>query len=293
MDWEAYFLPQSLEEALAILEEKQRAARILAGGTDLVLQQRRARNKAKMLVDISRIPGLSQIVKEDDLIHIGAMCTHSDAANSTLLNQYLPALSCACSQIGSPQIRNMGTLVGNIVSAQPGADAALALHAFETSVTIAAYAGTRQMSLPDIYAGLGLCCVDSTRELITRITVKIPGKRMVNAFERLSTRGTLTLPVVNTGVCLELHDDDSVASSRIAVGPVSPKPFRAVKAESFLVGKKMNAEVFQQAADMAARESQPRDSLLRGSRDFRRSMVSVIVRRALQRSADMRLTYEG
>jgi CO/xanthine dehydrogenase FAD-binding subunit len=291
MDWEAYFLPGSLQEALGILEEKQGAARILAGGTDLVLQQRRRRNKAKMLVDISRIPGLSQIVKHGDTIHIGANCTHAQAAESPLLKQYLPALSCACSQIGSPQIRNMGTLVGNIVSAQPGADAALALHAFHTSVTVAGFAGAREMSLIDLYAGLGLCCVDSTRDLITAISITLPKKRMLNAFERLSSRGTLTLPVVNTGVCLELNDDDSVALGRIAIGPVSPKPFRALKAESFLEGKPLTSEVFQKAAEMAAEESRPRDSLLRGSREFRQAMVSVMVRRALMRASHGRGTH--
>jgi carbon-monoxide dehydrogenase medium subunit len=115
---------------------------------------------------------------------------------------------------------------------------------------------------------------------------------MLNAFERLSSRGTLTLPVVNTGVCLELNDDDSVALGRIAIGPVSPKPFRALKTESFLEGRPLTLEVFQQAADMAAQESRPRDSLLRGSREFRQAMVSVIVRRALVQASYRRRTHE-
>jgi CO/xanthine dehydrogenase FAD-binding subunit len=245
MYWESYFLPGNLLEALEILEEKQGSARVLAGGTDLVLNQRRSVTKAKTIVDISRVPDLDRIEKEKDTIHIGAMCTHTQASESPLIRKFLPALAHACNQIGSPQIRNMGTLVGNIVSAQPGADAALALHAFDTSVTVASTSGIRIMPIHDLYAGIGLCCINSSLDIITRISVRLPEKRMVNAFERLSPRGTLTLPVVNTGVSLELNEEDRVAYARIAVGPVSSKPFRAQKAESFLIGRSLVSKVFQ------------------------------------------------
>jgi len=183
----------------------------------------------------------------------------------------------------------MGTLVGNIVSAQPGADAALALYAYNTTVKVREPFGERTMDLPDLYAGLGLCCVDSTREIITRIIIPVPEETAGSAFERLSQRHTLTLPVINTAVFVQRDSEKNIiTSARITIGPVSPRPFRASAAEDILVRSTSSIALLEKAAEKAAEDSRPRDSLVRGSSEYRKAMVAVLVRRALERALNMR-----
>ena len=277
-----YHIALNIRDALSVMEKAQGGARILAGGTDLMLQQRRGERKVNTLVDITRIPGLDRIEKQGTALILGSLVTHTQAAESPIVRRHLPALAEACGRVGSPQIRNVGTLVGNIVSAQPGADAALALHVYDTKVGIVGRGGERNMALPELYEGVGICCVDSCRELITRLIVQLPQEGCGSSFERLSQRGTLSLPVVNTAVSLRLdRSTGSIVQSRVIVGPVSSIPFEAVKAEAVLAGSDPSSRVFTEAAKAAADEAQPRESLLRGGREYRKCMVEVMVRRAL------------
>ncbi len=279
-------MARTLDDALRVLTSANGDARVVAGGTDLVLQQRSGYRKAGVLVDISRIPGLSEISEDNGWLHLGALVTHAQAATSPLVRRYLPALADACSQVGSPQIRNMGTLVGNIVSAQPGADAALALHAFDAQVIVRESVGIRTMELAALYEGVGLCCIDSTREVITGLKINMYDGNMGSAFERLSQRGTLTLPVINVAVALRMNGGaQTIDDARVVVGPVSPRPFRSFSAEKLLCGAAPSVERFTAAGKTAAEESNPRQSVLRGSREYRQAMVAVLVRRGLERAA--------
>jgi CO/xanthine dehydrogenase FAD-binding subunit len=282
-----YYLAKDLEDALAVVDGAKGEARIIAGGTDLVLQLRRGERIAKVLVDITAIQGLDRIERQGDTLLLGALVTHAQAAASPLVKEHLPALAEACAHVGSPQIRNVGTLVGNIVSAQPGADAALSLHVFDTQVRVVGNAGEREIALPDLYEGLGICCVDSCKELITHLRVRLSPERSGSAFERLSQRATLTLPVVNAAVSLCLEKSlRRILKVRVFVGPVSSTPFEAVAAESLLAGAEPTVEVFRRAGVAAAEESRPRASRLRGGREYRKKMVEVMVRRALIRALE-------
>ena len=280
-----YHVAKDIRDALAMVEGCCGEARIIAGGTDLVLQQRRGERRARILVDITRIPGLDRIERRGDSLVLGALVTHAQAAASPLVRKWLPALAEACVRVGSPQIRNVGTLVGNVVSAQPGADAALSLHVYDTQVKVVGTAAERFMDLPDLYEGLGICCVDSCRELITHLLVHLPQGECGSAFERLSQRGSLTLPVVNTAVSLCIdRATGRIGHARVVVGPVSATPFRARAAEGILAGEEPTIDAFGQAGKAAAEESRPRASLLRGGREYRQNMVEVMVRRALTRA---------
>lgn len=280
-----YYLAKDLGDALDVIGGAQGEARIIAGGTDLVLQLRRGERNATVLVDITRIQGLDRIERQGDTLVLGALVTHAQAAASSLVQEHLPALAEACAQVGSPQIRNVGTLVGNIVSAQPGADAALSLHVFDTRVRVVGNGGEREMALPDLYEGLGSCCVNSCKELITHLRVRLSPERSGSAFERLSQRATLTLPVVNAAVSLCLEEGaERIRKGHVFVGPVSFKPFEAMAAEGLLAGAEPTNEVFRRVGEAAAEESRPRASLLRGGREYRKNMVAVMVRRALTRA---------
>jgi carbon-monoxide dehydrogenase medium subunit len=283
MELRPYAVPDDLDDALELLQRAAGEARILAGGTDLMLDLRQGKRSAKTMVDISRLPGLDAIERQHDYISLGARVTHAQAAASPLVREKLPALARACASVGSPQIRNVGTLVGNIVSAQPGADGALALQAYETRVRVVGREGARTMPLAELYLGLGQCCVDSCNEIITHVMVAVPATAQLSAFQRLSQRGTLTLPVVNAAVGLVMDQDGRrVRSARVVVGPVASTPFRSRRAEEILQAAATVPEAFGPAARAAAEESRPRASLLRGGAEYRREMVAVMVRRALE-----------
>ena len=289
MNCSEYLMPASIDEALAALGRSAGRARIIAGGTDLVLDQRHRRKDAEVLVDITRLPGMGEISFTGGVLTIGCLVTHAQAAGSDLMREHLPAVAEACATVGSPQIRNVGTLVGNVVSAQPGADAALALHAFPTRAVVHTPDGRRAVDLPDLYAGLGQCTLDSCQELISHLEVDLGAGPRANAFERLSQRRTLTLPVVNTAVSLLLDASGwNIAQARVVVGPVAAVPFRANRAEEILAAGLPSPDLWQEAARAAAEQSSPRASLLRGGSEYRQAMVEVLVRRALARAWDRR-----
>ncbi len=285
MNCSNYVLAASIPEALRALTDCGGRARLIAGGTDLVLQQRQHTRDADILVDITRLPDLDRIQFDNGILSLGCLVTHAQAAESELVREHIPALAEACSTVGSPQIRNVGTLVGNVVTAQPGADGALALHAFATRARVHSPQGERLMDLPDLYEGLGQCRVDSCQELISHLEVDLSAGPRWSGFERLSQRRALTLPVVNTAVSLLMGEDGKkIAQARVVVGPVASTPFRAREAEDILTGQEPSRELWVRAARSAAQESRPRASLLRGGREYRQAMVEVLVRRALEKA---------
>jgi CO/xanthine dehydrogenase FAD-binding subunit len=289
MNCSHYVLAASIPDALQALTGCHGRARLIAGGTDLVLQQRKHTWNADVLVDITRLPDLDRIELKDGILSLGCLVTHAQAAESKLVREHLPALAEACATVGSPQIRNVGTLVGNVVTAQPGADGALALHAFETRARVHTPREQRLMALPYLYEGLGQCRVNSCQELISHLEVDLSAGPRLSAFERLSQRRALTLPVINTAVSLLMDQDGKgIAQARVVVGPVASTPFRAKEAERILVGQEPSPELWDRAARSAAQESRPRASLLRGGREYRQAMVEVLVRRALDRALNRR-----
>ncbi|MGZ3513819.1 MAG: FAD binding domain-containing protein, partial [Thermodesulfobacteriota bacterium] len=169
LHWEKYFRPRTIPEALKILEEFQGKARLLAGGTDLIPQIRNRETEPKVLVDITRIPGLGEIKLEEGVIKIGALVTHAQVAESSLISEKALALSEGASQLGSPQIRNLGTVAGNVVSGQPGADTTIPLLALDAKVKIASKQGERTVPLTEFFLDTGKTVVDSSREMVVEI----------------------------------------------------------------------------------------------------------------------------
>jgi CO/xanthine dehydrogenase FAD-binding subunit len=281
--WDDYLFPQSVDEALEMLGAHDGAARVIAGGTDLALQSQRGRVEAKVMVDITRIPGLDHIEERDGLIYIGAQVTHARVSSSTVVRAQGKVLAEACGSVGGPQIRNVGTLVGNVMNALPAADGAIALVALDAEADIAERGGHRWIPASELYAGVGRSKVDSTRAVVTQLRFPALVDEDGSAFERLAKRKALILPILNTAVVLRM-DRGSVRQARIAVGPVATTPFLATDAAEFLVGRTPDGRTIAEAAGLAARAAQPRDSLLRGSAEYRKSMVEVLVRRALTRA---------
>lgn len=283
--WDEYLFPASVEEALEMLEAHGGEARIIAGGTDLVLQSQRGQCPAKVMVDITRIPGLDHIEERDGLIYIGAQATHGQVAASPLIRFRAGVLAEACGSVGGPQIRNVGTLVGNVVNALPAADGAIALFALDAEVEVVERRGRRWTPIASLYAGVGLCTVDPCAAMITQLRFPALGKGEAGAFERLAKRRALVLPILNAAAIVGLRRN-KVQKARIAIGPVAPTPFVAAEAAESLVGQTPDEERITRAAKLAAQTAQPRDSLLRGSAEYRKAMVEVLVRRALWRAVE-------
>lgn len=283
---ESYLIPHTVEEALEILESKKGESRIIAGGTDLIVDLKAGKEKVHTLVDISKIPELKEISLEKSAIHIGAMVTFQEVADSKLIRERATALSEACLQVGSPQIRNLGTLVGNIVRAQPAADGAIALLSLGAEATIVTRGEKRIVPIESLYLGPGKSKVDSSSEIVTGVRFSPLEKDEGSAFLRLSKRRALSLPTLNAAVLVKVtKNKDAYIFEKISIflGPVSPVPFRARRAEEVLKHSPINPDMIRVAAIAASEDSHPRDSL-RGGKEYRKEMVSYLVEEGIKRA---------
>jgi CO/xanthine dehydrogenase FAD-binding subunit len=290
--WDDYLFPQSVDEALEMLQAHGGDARVIAGGTDLALQSQSGQNPAKVMVDITRIPGLERIEERNGHVYIGARVTHAQVAASTLVRSRGRVLAEACGSVGGPQIRNVGTLVGNVMNALPAADGAIALTSLGAQAEVADREGRRWMPLGDLYAGVGRSTIDSSQAVVTQVRFRALDGGDGSSFQRLAKRKALILPILNAGVVLRMNKG-LVREAGIAIGPVATTPYVATEAAQFLVGRTPDASTVDEAARLAAQAAQPRYSLLRGSAEYRKAMVEVLVRRALSRAAVQACGEEG
>ena len=282
MEWEEYLVPGSLDEALEMLDRYRGAARVIAGGTDIVPAARKGAPGIKALVDITRIPGLDAISLDGETVKIGPLVTHTEAALSGLIRKRCMALAEGASRLGSPQIRNIATVAGNILNAQPGADTLIPLLALDGSVTIRGRQGERSIPLAELFTGVGRTTIDSTKEIVTEISFPGLGKGEASAAMRLAKRKTLVLPILTVAVVIGVDPGaKTFAKARIAVGHVATTPFRCKAAEEILVGSPVGEEVIRKAAADAAKAANPRTSLIRWTSEYRKAMVAVLVERGI------------
>jgi carbon-monoxide dehydrogenase medium subunit len=287
LHWEKYFRPQNISEALKILEEFEGKARLLAGGTDLIPQIRSRETEPKALVDITRIPGLDGIKLEDGVIRIGALVTHAQVAQSPLIREKALALSEGASKLGSPQIRNLGTVVGNIVSGQPGADTTIPLLALDAKVMVKNKEGERTVPLTEFFLDTGKTVVDSTREMVTEIFFSPLADHESSISLRLARRKALALPILTISIVVSADMKQKKFNHvKIALGPVAQTPFRATKTEQMLVSASIADRVIKEAARKASQEANPRTSLLRGSEEYRREIIANLVERGIHKGLE-------
>jgi carbon-monoxide dehydrogenase medium subunit len=280
-----YFTPTTIAECLELLNTFEGRASLIAGGTDLMLWLEKGKRRPEILIDTTLIPEIGNVTVSGDEVSIGAAVTHAIAAVHPWLSEKVPVLADACMSVGSPQIRNVGTLAGNVVAAQPAADSAIALVALGATAEIVSAGARRVEPVKDLYAGIGKSKVDHTREMITCFRFRVSSQNMGTAFERIAPRKASALPVVNVGVVLQ-SERGVITKAGIAMGPVARHPFTPEGAERMLVGTKAGDEAAWRAAGVqAAREANPRDSLLRGSAEYRRVLVQDLVARAIRVAA--------
>ncbi len=279
--WETYYTPATLDEAARLLAEHGTEARIIAGGTDIILElERGLRPGLKALVDITRIPGLDAIeLGEDGLIHIGPLVSHNHVAGSELLRKHALPLAQASWWEASPQIRNRGTVAGNLITASPANDAISPLIALDAQVTLLSTAGERTLPLREFYQGVRRTAMQPG-EILSDISFRpLDPATQQGMFIKLGLRKAQAISVVNVAVVVTL-DGETVQSAVIAQGSVAPTIITSPEAEAYLAGKALTPEVVDEAARLAAGAAKPIDDV-RGSAEYRREMIRVLTRRAL------------
>ncbi|MEL7567992.1 MAG: FAD binding domain-containing protein [Dehalobacterium sp.] len=278
-----YYLANSISDAMNALKNSQGQARVIAGGTDLLLDIAERKKQVAKLVDITRIPDLKEITFEENFIRIGAAVTHTQVAQSPLIKEHFPALACASGKVGSLQIRNISTLAGNIINAQPAADGAVALAALDAQVEVMDAEGLKILELLNLYEGVGKSSIDSHAQLVTGVKIPLPKRNQSSSFVRLEQRKALALPMLNVAVNVTLDLQNNLfLQGKIVMAPVGPGPVRARKSEEFLKNAAITPETINQAAQLAVKDANPRTSLIRGSREYRLDVLPVLVKRALE-----------
>jgi xanthine dehydrogenase iron-sulfur cluster and FAD-binding subunit A len=278
--WEHYVTPSTLEEALRAVSELAPEGKIIAGATDLMLElERGVRADIKTLIDVSRIPDLDQITEDNGWIRIGPMVTHNQCAGSSLIRKHATALALACWQVGAPQIRNRGTIAGNLITASPANDSIPPLLAFEAQITLRSQRGERKLSLGDFYTGVRKTVMEPD-EILTEIRVPMGTKSRRSAFCKLGLRRAQAISVVNAAAALDF-EGETIIDADITLGSVAPVVVHAKEAEVYLQGKVLSVEVIEHAADLAMNAATPIDDL-RGSAAYRKHMVKICVLRALR-----------
>ncbi len=285
--WHNYINATRIDDALTVLSERGQRARIVAGGTDLILElERGARKGIETLVDVTRIPQLDQItMDEDNVIHLGPLVTHNHCVESKLIRARAYPLARAAWEVGAPQIRNRGTVAGNLITASPANDTITPLMALGASVTLQSTKGARTIPLKDFYTGVRRTVMQPDEMLVD---ISFPAMKTTErgTFVKLALRRAQAISVINVAVILGF-EADTVKSASITLGAVAPTIIHAPEAETYLAGKQLTGDVLEEAARLTMKASKPIDDI-RGSAAYRREMVRVCTLRGLKSLRDGR-----
>jgi carbon-monoxide dehydrogenase medium subunit len=276
-----YKAPTTLAEALDALQRFGAEARVLAGGTDLMIAIREHGLRPACVVDVKRIAGLAEVTLDPvGTLGLGALVSVGDIERSIPVLARFPVLVSAASMLASGQVRNLATIGGNICNASPAADLAPPLLVLEAIATAVGTNGERKFPIAALFSGPGRTTLDG--EILTAFTIKAMPARARATYLKHGPRNAMDIAIVGVAV-LAVPDADgrSWEDVRIALGSVAPTPIRVPAAEAVLRGAPICLEAIEQAADIAAREATP-ISDLRASGDYRRAMVRALTRRALE-----------
>jgi len=278
-----YFEPPTVSEAIQALVEHGSAAYPLAGGTDLLVRRKRGDLSAKAFVNLKRIAGLDTINQQAEGLRIGALASISGLEHSAAIRASHPVLAEASGTLGSPSIRNLGTIGGNIGRASPASDIAPALIVLGGRVIAEGPQGKKEYEVGQFFRGPGKTVL-LPGEVITSFFLAPMEKDSGAAYERLGRREGMECALVGVAAMLALSaDGNEVRQARIALAAVGPVPLRASKAETVLLSGTLNRARLQEAARAAADDALPIDDM-RASAAYRKEMVCVLTLRALQKA---------
>jgi carbon-monoxide dehydrogenase medium subunit len=276
-----YYCPNSIKEACEMLALFGTKAKVLAGGTDLLSKMKQEILTPEVILSVKNIREIGTIQNvEGKGVVIGARVTHNDLVGSSILRRRYPSVSEAAHTLANNQVRNRGTIGGNIVNAVPSADLPPILIALNATVTLVGLSKARSLPLGQFFSGPGQSVIGAD-EIVTEVV--IPDQRTTGSpYFKFGLRhsGALAVVGVAAGVTME---DGFIQEARIGLGAVAPTPMRARGAEQSLIGKRVSEDLLEEAGQHAARECRP-ISDIRGSEEYRRDMVRVFTKRALHKA---------
>ena len=276
-----YKTPKTLEEACALLWELRERAKIVAGGTDLVIGLRSGDLRPGCLIDISRIEDLRRIVEENGRISIGAGVTHAEIASSPIIRRYGKVLSEAASWIGSPQIRNLGTLGGNIVNASPAADTVPPLMTLNAAGRILSSEGEKEVPLDQLFKGPYETNL-KPHEILAQVNFpKLPAAAK-SSFIRLARREAMAIARMSVAVILQM-ERGRIEGIRISAGSITPIPQRMSEAEALLKGNGPDEERLRLAAHQVS-EAMIRTSGIRPTTSYKKPVLEALFIRAVKKA---------
>jgi len=279
-----YREPSTLSEALAILNQYGKEAKVLAGGTDLLVNMKERGWEPRVLVNLKTVPGLSYIrFDEKEGLRIGALTTVREVETSSLIRETFPCLHEGAKSLGSVQVRNRATLGGNLCNASPAADNAPPLLVLNARVKLVGAGGERVVPLEKFFVGPGTTVLD--KEVLTEIMVPASSQQVQGVYLTISRREAVDLAQVGIAIAARAEDKKTTwRDVRIALGAVAPTPIRAYETEKLLEGREIQKTVIEEAIKKSIEEARPITDL-RASEWYRREMVEVLALRALEQIA--------
>ncbi len=278
--------PASIADALKLKKTHGRDARLMAGGTDILVLLKKKVITTASIISLLQIKELSQIKESDKEVFIGACATMTQLSESPLIQEKFSALKSSCDNLGNHLIRNRATIGGNCCHASPAGDTMPSLMIYDAKVMIESTDGTRKIPIKDFFKGPGITDL-AAHEILTGFKLPIPPENSGAHYIQLGKRQSSEINVVNAASFLE-HDPSTkkVINARIALGSVAATPVRALKAENFLKGKTADEDSFYNAGETARKEDCTPIDDFRGSAAYRQAMIGVLTKRTLQAAFD-------
>ncbi len=285
--WKQFFQPTTIEQTLDLLRQQGSQARLVAGGSDVLVELQRGVKPTETLIDLSLLHELKYIRHEDGMIKVGALATHNDVIASRDCVRYALPLAQACWEVGAPQIRNRATVVGNLVTASPANDTITALMALNAAVVIVNADGERVVNLEQFYPGFRRTVLQPD-ELIREIRIPALKANQRGIFLKLGLRKAQAISVIDLALVLTINENvfsgDTVEDARITLGCLAPTIVHAPTAEAYLVGKFLTPDVRAEAGRLATLDVKPIDDV-RGSAEYRLLTLETLIAHGLERIA--------
>jgi len=276
-----YHEPRSVGEATRLLDEIGKEASVLAGGTDLLVNMKMGKTAPKHVVSLSRIEELRIVRADQGALTLGACVTAGELKEGEEIKSEFNGLCQSAGSLGSPLIRNLATVGGNIVTARPAADLPPSLMVYGASIVLKKEKGERIVPLEQFFKGPGQTIIEP-EEILCSIILKEPPPYSGGGYVKLGVRKALEISLVNVAAFVALDGPNGpIKEARLFLGAVAPIPIRSRSAEGILMGERPDDGLFEKAGNAAAKDAKPIDDF-RASADYRREMVWVLTKRALK-----------
>ncbi len=278
-----YAAPASLEEAFILLEQHGDEAKILAGGHSLIPMMKLRFASPEFLIDINNIPGLAYIREEGGYLKIGALTREAELESSRIIHARYPIFLDATKLIADPQVRNMGTVGGNIAHGDAANDHPAVMMALRAEAAISSAEGRRTVPIDEFFFGFYMTAIQPN-EILTEIRIPVPGPRTGNAYHKLERK---VGDYATAGVAVQLTLDEQGICTYAGIGltNVNPVPLRAARSEEVLLGHKPDEERIELAGQYAAEDCNP-SSDLRGDEEYKRAVVKVLTKRMINKAIE-------